>query len=165
METDKHAAAEEHLAVFKLAGEYHALEITRIREIIRWRSITPLPRSPEFVEGLIDLRGHVIPVVDLRKRLQLEAAPVDRQTRIVVVESGSQMIGLVVDAVVEIVRVPGESVEPVPDLVATGPNAGAFRGVANVRDRLVILLNLERLLHTEEHPAAASLSGDVPEPV
>ncbi len=161
METDKHAAAEEHLAVFKLAGEYHALEITRIREIIRWRSITPLPGSPAFVEGLIDLRGHVIPVVDLRKRLRLEAAPVDRQTRIVVVESGSRRIGLVVDAVAEIVRVPGESVEPVPDLVATGPNAGSFRGVANIRDHLVMLLNLERLLNHGDHQEATS--GDVPE--
>lgn len=148
METDQHAGSEEHLAVLKLAEEYHALDIACVREIITWRSITHLPSSPDFLEGIIDLRGRVIPVIDLRKRLKLDAAPVDRQTRIVVVETGTQMFGLVVDAVSEILRVAGESIEPLPDLVAAGPNAGLFRGVANVRDRLVLLLNLERLLNT-----------------
>src|SRR6266516_3972712 len=103
---------EQQLVVFELGAELYGVEIARVHEIIRLQAVTRVPRSPAFVEGVINLRGKVIPVVDLRRRFGLPSADHTRSTRIVVVEIGDQVVGIVVDGVSEVLRVSTSIVEP-----------------------------------------------------
>lgn len=141
--------AEEQLVVFELANEVYGVDISRVQEIIRMTTITRLPRAPEFVEGVINLRGKVIPVVDLKKRFGLEQGERTKSSRIVVVDVGDHVIGMVVDAVSEVLRVPTEAVEP-PSPVVTTIESDYIRGIAKVEGRLIILLDLDRVLSWEE---------------
>src|ERR1700682_2246393 len=110
---------ERQLVVFQLGAELYGVEISRVHEIIRLQAVTRVPRAPGFVEGVINLRGKVIPVVDLRRRFGLPGTEHTRATRIVVVEIGDQVIGIVVDGVSEVLRVNTSTVEP-PSPVVTG---------------------------------------------
>ncbi|MEW6523235.1 MAG: chemotaxis protein CheW [Bacillota bacterium] len=150
------SSGELQLVVFELAGESYGVDIAQVREIIVMQKITRVPRAPGFVEGIINLRGKVIPVVDLRRRFGLPAErAVAGQERIVVVEFDSTSIGLVVDAVSEVLRVPLDTVEP-PSPVITGTEVEYLEGVAKLEERLVILLNLDRVLsHRENEELAA----------
>ncbi|HAI21867.1 MAG TPA: chemotaxis protein CheW [Clostridiales bacterium UBA8153] len=140
------SGGELQLVVFELAGESYGVDIGQVREIIVMQKITRVPRTPAFVEGIINLRGKVIPVVDLRQRLGLAAERQGSgQERIVVVEHEAVGIGLVVDAVSEVLRVPLDTVEP-PSPVITGTDMEYLEGVAKLDRRLVILLNLDRVL-------------------
>src|SRR5437763_16976232 len=103
---------EQQLVVFELGAELYGVEIARVHEIIRLQAVTRVPRSPAFVEGVINLRGKVIPVVDLRRRFGLPSAEHTRSSRIVVVEIGDQVVGIVVDGVSEVLRVNSATVEP-----------------------------------------------------
>ncbi|MGI5836061.1 MAG: chemotaxis protein CheW [Chloroflexota bacterium] len=141
--------AEEQLVIFELANEVYGVDISRVQEIIRMTSITRLPRAPEFVEGVINLRGKVIPVVDLKKRFGLVESERTKSSRIVVVDVGDHIIGMVVDAVSEVLRVPTESVEP-PSPVVTTIESDYIRGIAKVDGRLIILLDLNKVLSWEE---------------
>lgn len=140
---------EGQLVVFRLADEFYGLDIGTVQEIITWQPVTRVPRTPAFVEGIINLRGNVIPVVDLRKRFELKQAQVADQTRIVVVEIGSLVVGLVVDGVSEVLRVQAGQIEP-PSAVIAGIDAEFIRGVAKTHNRLIILLNADRLLVEKE---------------
>lgn len=111
--------------------------------------ITQVPNGPEFVEGVTNLRGRVIPVLDLRQRFGLEATPPTRRSRIVVAELNQHTVGLVVDGVSEVLRVRGDIVEPPSSLVTTGDTT-FLRGVAKLTDRLVLLLDLSRVLSGQE---------------
>jgi len=123
-----------------------------VQEIIRTPAITRLPRAPEFVEGIIDLRGKVIPVVDLRRRFGLEHGELGRAGRVVVVDVEGQIIGIMVDAVSEVLRVPTGAVEP-PSSVVTTLESSYLRGIAKLDGRLIILLDLDRLLSWDEKRA------------
>ena len=140
---------ERQLVVFQLARETYGVEIGWVREIIAWQAITRLPGAPDFVEGVINLRGHVIPVVDLRKRFGLAAEVDPRRTRIVVVEVAPYTLGLVVDAVSEVLRVPEASIESAAS-VLSGVDVAYILGVAKLEGRLIILLNLPKLLQPGE---------------
>ncbi len=141
--------AEEQLVIFELANEVYGVDISRVQEIIRMTTITRLPRAPEFVEGVINLRGKVIPVVDLKKRFGLDLSECTKSSRIVVVDVGDHTIGMVVDAVSEVLRVPTESVEP-PSPVVTTIESDYIRGIAKLEGRLIILLDLNKVLSWEE---------------
>jgi purine-binding chemotaxis protein CheW len=143
---------ERQLVVFQLGAELYGVEIARVHEIIRLQTITRVPRAPSFVEGVINLRGKVIPVVDLRRRFGLVAAEHTRRTRIVVVEIGDQVVGMIVDGVSEVLRVPASVVEP-PSPVVAGIDSEYLHGIAKLSERLVILLDLDRVLAREEHRA------------
>lgn len=140
---------ERQVVVFHLAGEAYGVDIRFVREIIPVASITRLPNAPAFVEGVINLRGHVLPVLDLRKRFGLSSEVDPRRTRIMVAEVNAHTVGLVVDSVSEVLRVAESTVEP-----ATGALVGVelrfVEGVAKLPDRLVILLDLEHLLGKSE---------------
>jgi purine-binding chemotaxis protein CheW len=138
-------ADERQLVVFQLGAELYGVEISRVHEIIRLQSVTRVPRAPAYVEGVINLRGKVIPVVDLRRRLGLPTAEHTRASRIVVVEIGDQVVGVIVDGVSEVLRVNGASIEP-PSPVVAGLEAEHINGIAKLTDRLVILLDLDRVL-------------------
>lgn len=148
-------AREEQLVVFRLADEFYGLDIGSVQEIITWQPVTRVPRTPVFVEGIINLRGNVIPVIDLRKRFELKQAQVAGETRIVVVEIGSLVVGLVVDGVSEVLRVQAAQIEP-PSVVITGIDMEFIRGVAKTDDRLIILLNADRVLVEKEKAALAA---------
>src|SRR5947207_14366443 len=103
---------ERQLVVFQLGAELYGVEISRVHEIIRLQTVTKVPRAPSFVEGVINLRGKVIPVVDLRRRFGLPTADHTRASRIVVVELGDQVVGIIVDGVSEVLRVNTSTIEP-----------------------------------------------------
>jgi len=143
---------EQQLVVFQLGAELYGVEISRVHEIIRLQSITRVPRAPAFVEGVINLRGKVIPVVDLRRRFGLPTADHTRASRIVVVEIGDQVVGIIVDGVSEVLRVNPSIVEP-PSPVVAGIDSEYLHGIAKLPERLVILLDLDRVLARDERRA------------
>jgi purine-binding chemotaxis protein CheW len=143
---------EEQVVVFELGREAYGVDIARVHEIIRMQTITAVPRAPQFVEGVINLRGKVIPVVDLRRRLGQTAGAPTRATRIVVVEIGAHTVGMIVDAVSEVLRVPAGAVEPPSSLVTT-VDSEYLRGIAKLDDRLIILLDLDKVLTRSEQGA------------
>ncbi len=137
--------ATEQLVVMRLANEDYGVDIKHVREIIRIQNITAVPQAPPFVEGIINLRGSVIPVVDLRKRFGLDASEQSADTRIVVVDVKEHTVGLVVDGVTEVATVPSSSIEPVGNLAAASMTSD-LRGIVNLPEKLIILISLESLL-------------------
>jgi len=142
------------IVVCELADEHYGLDIAKVFEIIRHQPITAVPRSPRFVKGVINLRGRIIPVVDLRERFGMPAVEPTKETRIVVAESATTRVGLIVDSVSEVLLVPTEAVEATPE-VAAGADAEYLRGIANLGDRLVLLLELAGLFGIEDQRALA----------
>lgn len=144
------------LVTFKLAGEEFAINILNVQEIIRILPITRVPNAPIFVEGVINLRGKVIPVIDMRKRFKLPAIENTSDTRIVVMNLRAQTVGFVLDAVSEVLRLPLSLIEEPPAIVA-GIGADYMDGVGKLQDRLIILLDLEKILLTHEQAALAKM--------
>jgi len=139
----------EQLVVFDLGHEYYGVEISAVNTIIRMQEITRIPRTPEFVEGVINLRGSIIPVIDLRKRFGLIVGDTTKASRIVVVEAAGQMIGMIVDAVAETLRLSADAIEP-PSPVVTTVDSAYVRGVGKQDSRLVILIDLEKVMTAKE---------------
>lgn len=137
------------LVSFVVENEEFGVDILRVQEIIRPIEITRVPNAPSFVEGVINLRGRIIPVVDLRKRFGFEPRDRDQDTRIVVVELRDKVIGFMTDAVKEVIRINQEVIEPPPDL-AVGIDAHYIRSVAKLEDRLLILLDLDAVISKDE---------------
>jgi purine-binding chemotaxis protein CheW len=127
----------------------------RVQEIIRVQQLTRVPNSPDFVEGVINLRGKVIPVIALRKRFGLEILAQDKQTRIVVVEVKGTVLGFMVDSVSEVLRIPADTVEPPPRLGKV--EREYVSGVGKLNDRLLILLDVDRLMSESEESLAAGV--------
>ncbi|MBF8267297.1 MAG: CheW [Dehalococcoidia bacterium] len=149
---------ERQLVVFSLGAEAYGVPIGAVREIIRMQEITRVPRSPDFVEGVVNLRGKVIPVVDLRKRLGIVGAGRSEENRIVVVDGGAEDIGMIVDTVTEVLRVPAVSVEPLSAVVSSSDTDYAL-GIAKLETRLIILLDLRRALSEVEKSSCVGLAG------
>ena len=141
--------ASEQLVVMEIANESYGVNIGAVNTIIRMQEVTAIPRTPDFVEGVINLRGSIIPVIDLRKRFGLPVGEVTKASRIVVVDASSQMLGMVVDAVVETLRLPQNAIEPPSPVVSTVDSA-YVRGVGKHDNRLVILLDLDKVLSSRE---------------
>ncbi|HEY3315504.1 MAG TPA: chemotaxis protein CheW [Bacillota bacterium] len=142
-------ATEDKYVVFQLGGEAYGVDINKVQDINPMTKITQVPRAPEFVEGIINLRGRVIPVIDLRKRFGLPPQDHTRSTVIVVVEVEGNTIGVIVDAVSEVLPIPRGVVEPPSPFIA-GVDSDYLRGVAKLEDRLIILLDLEKALNRQE---------------
>ena len=136
------------LVVFRLAQEEYGLPITKVQEINRLVPITKLPQTPSFVEGVINLRGRIIPVIDLRKRFHLGEKEESDDTRIIIVEVDGQTVGVTVDQVTEVVRLPGNAVEPPPPAFIL--EAQYVNGVGKLDNRLLILLNIDKILTSQE---------------
>jgi purine-binding chemotaxis protein CheW len=146
------SSEERQLVVFQLGVELYGVEISRVHEIIRLQTVTRVPRSPEFVEGVINLRGKVISVINLRRRFGLPTAEHTRASRIVVVDINDQVIGMVVDGVSEVLRVHTSTIEP-PSPAVAGIDSEYLQGICKLAERLVILLDLDRVLTREERRA------------
>jgi purine-binding chemotaxis protein CheW len=130
---------------FALGSEEYGVDIAQVQEINRMVTITHVPRAPRFMEGVINLRGQLIPIIDLRTRFGMERSERTKNTRIVVTEIGNKRIGMVVDSVSEVLRIPVEQIEDAPDLVA-GVDTEYIRGVGKMGDRLIIMLDLGRVI-------------------
>jgi len=133
------------LVSFKIGKEEFAIDILKVQEIIKIISITKVPNSPYYVEGVINLRGRVIPIIDLRTRLGLERIAHNNETRIIVVELHGNTVGFIVDAVNEVLRISKSITEIPPDLVV-GINSEFIESVGKLDDRILILINLEKII-------------------
>lgn len=140
------------LVTFNLGSEEYAVDILKVQEINRMKEITRVPNSPDYVEGVINLRGKVIPVCSLRKKFMLEDRENDIQSRIMIMEIQGITMGLIVDAVSEVLRVPASIVEPTPPMTSN-ISTEFIRGIAKLEDRLIILLDMERLIGKPEETA------------
>ena len=158
---DEKAAVEEteHLATFQLDREEYGLPVRLVQEIIRVAEITQVPRAPRSVKGVINLRGRIIPVIDLRRQLGLGEVETTRSTRIVVVTFEDRLLGLLVDSASQVLRVPVSSIEAAPEEVVE-IDSNYIRGVAKLEDRLIILIDLGTVLARELKEAGAPAGAD-----
>ncbi|SHK30835.1 chemotaxis protein CheW [Desulforamulus aeronauticus] len=143
------SAQEEQIVVFQLMEQVYGVDINSVYEIIRMETITSIPRTPHFVEGVINLRGRIIPVIDLGLRFGLGQSQRTQASRIIIVEVSGQTIGMIVDSVQEVLRIPLTTIEPPPPVV-NGVDAAYLRGIAVLEQRLIILLDQNRVLLEEE---------------
>ena len=144
------------LVTFSIGDEEFGVDILKVQEIIRTMEITKVPRAEDFVEGVINLRGKVIPIIDLRRRFGLVSKSHDKDTRIIVIEISNMIVGFVVDSVSEVLRIPASTVEPPPPVVA-GTGSEYIHGVGKLEDRLLILLDLDKLLSGDDLEALGQI--------
>ena len=144
------------LVTFSIGVEEFGVDILKVKEIIRTMEITKVPRAQDFVVGVINLRGKVIPIIDLRRRFGLDTKAHDKHTRIIVIEINDMIVGFVVDSVSEVLRIPASTVEPPPPVVA-GVESEYISGVGKLQDRLLILLDLDKLLSHEDMQALSQV--------
>lgn len=142
------------LVTFEVAGEEFAVDILAVQEINRMMDLTRVPHSPAEVEGVINLRGKIIPVIDLRKRFNMEVSERSEANRIIVVEVVGRVVGFIVDRVHEVLRIDSSIVEPAPSMVCS-IDSEFISGVGKLDDRLLILLDVNRLFSTETTKLAA----------
>jgi purine-binding chemotaxis protein CheW len=150
------------VVTFRLDQEEYAIEITSVKEIILVEGVTRVPQMPSWVEGIINLRGNVIPVLDLRKRFGLPIVELGEHGRIVVARQESRIIGLIVDAVSQVMKLPRSDIQDPPDTIA-GLAGDYLVGIAKVDKRLLMVLDIERILSTDEQTDLAKPLGDLPE--
>ncbi|MBA4252224.1 MAG: chemotaxis protein CheW [Chlorobiaceae bacterium] len=134
---------------FNIGEEEFGVDILKVQEINRMINITQVPNSPDYISGVINLRGRIIPIIDLRKRLGMQSKQHDKDTRIIVVELEGKTIGFIVDSVREVLRIPKNITEPPPSIV-NGIDSDYITAVGKLEDRLLILLDLERLVSNKE---------------
>lgn len=133
------------LVVFKLGREFYGISILQVQEIKRMAEITRVPHAPDYIKGVINLRGSVLPVIDLKKCLDLPPGENTESTRIVIVKVEEIVFGVIVDAVAEVTAIDTASIEP-PNTIVSGINAQYLSGVGKFEDRLIIMLNLEAII-------------------
>lgn len=136
------------LVSFKIGEEEFGVDILNVQEINKMVLITKVPNSPEFVEGVINLRGRIIPVIDLRTRLGLPKKVHDKDSRIIVVDLEGKTIGFIVDGVSEVLRIPVSITEAPPEIVS-GINSEFIKSIGKLEDRLLILIDLQKILSIE----------------
>ncbi|GAA0365221.1 chemotaxis protein CheW [Bacillus horti] len=135
--------------VFRLKDEEYGVEVQQVRSIERIQHITKVPKTPAFVKGVINLRGVVTPIINLRSRFEIEEEEYTDSTRMIIVAINDMEVGLIVDAANDVIDIPVSEIEPPPEVVG-GIEADYLRGVAKLDDRLLILLNLDKVLNPEE---------------
>jgi purine-binding chemotaxis protein CheW len=152
------------LISFTVGAEEYGLELLRVKEVIRMRQITWLPKAPSCIKGIINLRGDVIPIVDLRDRFGLESVEQTAMTRVIVVEVEGRLIGMVVDSASQVVRVPADQFDPPPPMV--GERTEAFiTGVGKMDGKLILTIDADRILRADEmNQIATSLEATEEEP-
>lgn len=154
----KEIVSEVKVIVFRLKDEEYGVEVNQVKSIEKLEHITRVPRTPKFVKGVINLRGVVTPIIDLRNRFGLEDSGYSEASRIIIVAVGELEVGLIVDAANDVIDIPVNAIEPPPEVVG-GVEAAYLRGVAKLDKRLLILLNLDKVLSTEEIKQLDALEG------
>ena len=156
MNLDTH---EIQIACFRLGEDVYAADIMRIKEIIRPQKLTSLPKSPAFVEGVLNLRGTVIPVIDLRKRFDFPDAAHGKNARLLIVTVGRQLLGLEVDEVTEVITIHVKDIKPPPQVV-NGVSSEYLVGVCLAKESLIMLLNLDKILTNRESSELSTIAGE-----
>jgi purine-binding chemotaxis protein CheW len=147
------------LVSFNLGQEEYGVAVLKVREIIRVPEITRVPNTPVYVEGVINLRGKVIPIMSMRKRFNLGEIERDKRTRIMVMEVDGELMGFIVDAVSEVIRISESEIQPPPAVVTSGVDQECLSGVVNQTERLLVLLDLEKITTRDERTMLGSLSA------
>jgi len=135
---------------FRLEGEKYGIDVMLVREVLRESEIAPVPGAPHYVLGIINLRGNVVPVIDTRRRFGLPPREMDEDSRIIIVELAEQWVGMVVDAVAEVMDVPASEIERTPDVGNEDESSKFIQGVSRQDEELLILVALDRLFAIEE---------------
>jgi purine-binding chemotaxis protein CheW len=156
-EEKRTAEATEHLATFFLGREEYGVDVRLVQEIIRVTDITQVPRAPGFIKGVINLRGRIIPVVDLRRKLNLGEVQITKHSRIVVVKVRDRLVGLLVDGASQVLKVAVSTIEQAPEEVVE-IDANYIRGVAKLQNRLIILMDLQKILAMELREGAGAIA-------
>jgi purine-binding chemotaxis protein CheW len=138
------------LVSFNLDQEEYGVDVLKVREIIRMPNVTRVPNTPHYVEGVINLRGKVIPIISMRKKFSLDNIDTDKQTRIMVMDMDGELMGFIVDSVSEVIRISEAEIQPPPPVVQGGIDQVCLSGVINRADRLLVLLELEKVFSQEE---------------
>ncbi len=148
---------------FTVSEEEFAVDIGRVREVIRLPSLTVVPNVPDFVEGIIHLRGRIVPVIDLRKRLRIANRPIkptSKYTRVMIISFEGKWTGFIVDAVTEVLRIPQSHIKPPPDILVKQVGGEFFEGVIQLGGRILIILNIPKLLSPEEQVQLKTIDFD-----
>jgi len=138
------------VVIFNLDNERYGVETSQVKEIIRVEEITAIPNAPEFIEGVINLRGQITTIVNLRKRFGMEPKPIDNDTRIIVFEHNGSIIGMMVDTVTEVKYLSKENIDELPGIITSRAESKFLRGVGKLPDGLLILIDLGKVLSEEE---------------
>ncbi|WP_202319878.1 chemotaxis protein CheW [Archaeoglobus neptunius] len=137
------------VVIFSLGNERYGVETSQVKEIIRVEEITSIPNAPDFIEGVINLRGQITTIINLRKRFGMKPKPIDNDTRIIVFEHNGSTIGMMVDTVTEVRYLSKEHIDELPSIVTAGARSKFLRGVGKLPDGLLILVDLNRLQEEE----------------
>lgn len=162
LEMEEEDTQEGKYLTFSLGNEEYGIEIRNVTEIIGIQNITELPDVPHFVKGVINLRGKVIPVIDIRLRFNLEERAYDERTCIIVVNIKEIFVGLIVDSVSEVMDIPAGNIEP-PSKIAQGAGSNYIQGLGKVDDDVKILLDAQQLLFSDELEMIAEAASTQPE--
>lgn len=138
------------LVAFKIKEEEFGVEINQVKEIVKLVPITPMPRAPSFIEGVVNLRGQILVIIDLAKKLDIESSPHSDKTRIIVVELEDSAMGMIVDEVIEVLRLPKTNIDETPELAVDAVQKKYIKGVGKLGKRLLILVDLVKMLSQEE---------------
>jgi len=157
MAVDPTAAASNQYLTFLLSAEQYGVEILKVQEIRGYSAVTPIPNTPAHIKGVINLRGTVVPVIDLRAKFSMERTEYNKFTVIIVVTVGQKVVGLVVDAVSDVADIPPAEMRRTPDLGAR-VDTRFISGMATIGERMTVLLDIERLLSEDDFAAVESLN-------
>lgn len=146
------------LVSFKLDEEEYGVDVLKVREIIRLPGITRVPNTPNYVEGVINLRGKVIPIMSIRRRFGLGEVENDKSTRIMVMDVDGELMGFIVDSVSEVIRISEQEIQPPPPVATSGIDQECMSGVVNQPDRLLVLLDLEKISSKEDRRMLSNIS-------
>ncbi len=152
---DLHETSEgaDQYLTFIMADEEYGIDILRVQEIKGWDNVTPLPNTPKYIKGVLNLRGTIVPIIDLRQRFGLEVIPYGPTTVVIMLkvmaEKGQRIMGVVVDAVSEVYNVPAQDLKPTPDF-GNSMNSDVVKGLATVEEKMIILLDIDQLLKAAE---------------
>ncbi len=149
-DTKAKSGDELQLVVFNIGTEEFGVEIMKVQEIIRMTNITRIPQASGYVKGIINLRGRIIVVINLNVIMGMESKEQNENTRIIVADIGETVMGFIVDSVSEVIRLPQSSVEPSPAVIANKIGTEYVRGVGKMEDRLLILLDLDKILSSNQ---------------
>lgn len=145
------------LVSFELEGEEYGVDVLAVREIIRLPDITKMPNTPGYVEGIINLRGTVVPIISLRRRFSLTESEISRSSRILVMETSGGLNGFVVDAVAEVIRISAHEIQPPPAITYGSTAQECITGIVNHAERLLVVLDLNRLFSEDEQALLESI--------
>ena len=146
------------LVSFNLGAEEYAVEVLKVREIIRMTAITHIPNTPPSVEGIINLRGKVIPIISLRNRFSMPGTEDDQHTRIMVMDIAGKLMGFIVDGVSEVIRISSGEIQPPPSIAAGGMDQDFICGVIKHGEQLLLMLQLDRMFSSDEQDAFADIA-------